>query len=70
MTDDKLALQVIQAICEHECLKHINFKDLDGHKNCFPCKIYGIAHSADVDCRSNHKKWWPDTQRLHKELST
>ncbi len=73
MTDDKLALQVIEAICEHECLKHVNLNDYEAlkrtHKNCFPCKVYTIAHSANPKCRPNHSKWWPDTKKLHKELS-
>ena len=67
MTDEKLALQVIEAICENECLR---VNDIRNHPDsCFHCKIYKIAHSANVGCRPNHDKWWPATKKLHKELS-
>lgn len=69
MTDAKLALRVIEAICENECLTHFDTQNLEKHKNCFYCKVYRVAHSVNKGCRVNHPDWWEKTKKLYRQLS-
>ena len=60
----EIALKVIEAVCEDHCM---SVHSMSNHpKDCFACKIYGIAHSASRTCQ--HKTWWKQTRKLYQVL--
>ena len=59
------ALMVIEAVCENAC-KGPNAPEHNGQGKCFPCEIYGYAHSASA-CGKGHG-WFKKTEQMFKEI--